>query len=91
LTEHRDPICLQALAAAEAACGRYDDAWNKAKDALEVAALTKQESPSPQLEEQLQCYKSNKPYIARTPLRVLPFAPAPARTVFEWAESTKRD
>jgi tetratricopeptide (TPR) repeat protein len=90
LTDNRDGLCLQALAAAEAACGRYDDAWKTANQASVSAAVAKQAGPLPQLAEQLRCYKNGEPYIAHDALRVTPFAPAPARTVFEWDGSNKR-
>jgi Flp pilus assembly protein TadD len=83
LTDDRDPVCLQALAAARAASGLYGEATATARRAREAAAAAGQAELVKQLEEQARRYEQGKPFRARAPLRTQPYPPVPAPPVGE--------
>jgi tetratricopeptide (TPR) repeat protein len=74
LTESRDAACLQALAAAQAAGGRYGDAVTTAKRAAQVAASNGQTALAKGIREQMEKYETQSPVSARGPLRRTPYA-----------------
>jgi tetratricopeptide (TPR) repeat protein len=75
-----DAACLQALAAAQAAGGRYPEAAQTARRALERAASSRQLQ---QLRLQIEHYNKDQPFYTRAPLRVAPYGMMFSRMVLE--------
>ena len=71
ITRRQDAMCLDTLAAAYAAVGRFDDAVTAATQAEQRAQATKQAPLAKEIQAHLQLYRERKPY--RVP------ATAPAR------------
>ena len=61
-TEHRDLSVLDALAAAYAAAGRFDDAVRIVEDSINFATAANFDALLPQLRSRLNLYKQRKPY-----------------------------
>jgi Flp pilus assembly protein TadD len=72
----RDPAALEALAAAEAGCGRYAEARAAAARALAAAAAAGETVLAARLQEQERAYERGLPAAARPPLRDRPYAAA---------------
>ena len=62
LTNHRDAACLNTLAAAYAAAGRFDQAVATAKEAWQLAKAVGQNSLAEEIHVRLQPYRDRKPY-----------------------------
>ena len=62
LTGHRDLSVLDALAAAYASAGRYDDAVTIARNAIAQATLLQQTAIASQFKERLALYQRKQPY-----------------------------
>jgi len=65
LTGHRDLSALDALAAAYASAGRYDDAVTIARNAMAQATLLQQPAVAAQFKERLAFYQRRQPYRSR--------------------------
>jgi protein O-mannosyl-transferase len=63
LASDKDPTVLDALAAAYAAAGRFDEAVVRARSALDLLTGREAESGRPQLEERLALYQQRRPYL----------------------------
>jgi tetratricopeptide (TPR) repeat protein len=61
LTQHRNAMVLNALAAAYASAGRFDKAVTTAQTALDLAAADRNDQLADQILRQLQSYKQGKP------------------------------
>jgi tetratricopeptide (TPR) repeat protein len=62
LTNHRDVICLDTLAAAYASAGRFNDAIATAKKAWQMAHAAGQTALAQDIHIRLQLYRDHKPY-----------------------------
>ena len=62
LTNRRDPVCLDTLAAAYASAGRFDEAVATANEARRLAEATGQKSLAEDIHMRLQLYRDRKPY-----------------------------
>jgi spermidine synthase len=72
-TEYRDAACLESLAAAQAAQGRYTDAVKTAQRAGEVARDTGQPERLARIQEQIRSYEHGQPYGGVTGLHDAPY------------------
>ena len=61
-TQHRHPLTLTTLAAAQAEVGRYEEAVTTAKKALDLARTAKSNKLATQIERHLRLYEDGKPY-----------------------------
>ena len=62
LTNHRDVVCLETLAAAYASAGRFDEAVSMAKEAWQMTQAAGQDSLAEEIHMRLQLYRDRKPY-----------------------------
>lgn len=62
VTKTPNPLVLEALAAAYAALGRFNDAVKTAQMALELASKVRDDQLSDLLRKQIELYRSGKPY-----------------------------
>ena len=62
LTNRRDPMCLDTLAAAYASAGRFDKAVPTALEAWQMAQSASQLSMAEEIHMRLQLFRQNKPY-----------------------------
>ena len=62
LSSERNPTILGTLAAAYAEAGRFADAVQTARKALQLAAKQKDQTPAKSLEAQLALYEAGKPF-----------------------------
>jgi Tfp pilus assembly protein PilF len=81
-TEYRDVACLQALAAAQAAAGRYREARDTVQQAAQVAATARSSSLAP-IEEQVRHYAKGELLHAGAPPWDKPYAPVNTLAVDE--------
>jgi tetratricopeptide (TPR) repeat protein len=68
---YRDAVCLQSLAAAQAAAGRYSEALQTAK--LARAAMARRTNPATTLDKQVKLYEQEKPFFSPAPGRSVPY------------------
>ncbi|MGE0680115.1 MAG: tetratricopeptide repeat protein [Candidatus Binatia bacterium] len=61
-TNYRDPVLLDTLAAAYAEAGRFQDAIQIERTAVQIASQQKQEQQHNQITSRLQLYQSGQPY-----------------------------
>jgi protein O-mannosyl-transferase len=61
VTRHQDVIVLDALAAAYAAAGRYEDALRAATSGLEVATAAARADVAAQFRQRIQLYQARQP------------------------------
>jgi protein O-mannosyl-transferase len=62
LTEYKEPTLLDTLAVAYAAVGRFDDAVNKASQAIEIAKANGQKDLALEIQNRLDLYRTGRPY-----------------------------
>ena len=62
LTEYKEPTLLDTLAVAYAAVGKFDDAVNKASQAIEIAKANGQKDLALEIQNRLELYKTGRPY-----------------------------
>jgi tetratricopeptide (TPR) repeat protein len=62
LTERRQPVLLNTLAAAYAEAGRFDEAVATEQRALELASASNLKGLAPQIQTCLQLYQAGKPF-----------------------------
>jgi tetratricopeptide (TPR) repeat protein len=62
LTGYKEPALLDTLGAAYAATGKFDEAIQKAEQAIEAAKARKQENLASKIESRLQLYRANQRY-----------------------------
>jgi Tfp pilus assembly protein PilF len=74
-TSYRDGACLQALAAAQAAGGRYGDASRTARRALLAPAVSPQPERREQLKGMIRHFDQGQPFVTRDLLRTEPYPP----------------
>ena len=67
LTSNNDATCLDTLAAAYAAAGRFNDAIAAAKKAIELAGSAGQSQLVGEIEARLQLYRNGQPYHDSNP------------------------
>jgi tetratricopeptide (TPR) repeat protein/mono/diheme cytochrome c family protein len=65
ISQHRDAAALDALAAAYASAGRFDEAVSTAMIATKLAAAGSEQSA--QMEKRLALYRQGRPYVASAP------------------------
>ena len=63
LTNYKDPIDLDTLAAAFAANGKFSQAIEIAEKALELCQSPEQQTLKKEIENRLVLYKAGKPYV----------------------------
>jgi tetratricopeptide (TPR) repeat protein len=80
LTEDRDAASLQALAAAQAACGHFGDALATARRAVKVARLQGRSDMTERAEAQIRCYEQETPFRPSARVQLVPYPPVPPRT-----------
>jgi tetratricopeptide (TPR) repeat protein len=68
ITDNRSPMCLDVLAAAYAAAGRFNDAIPTAQKAIDLARSAGQPQVVKGIEARLQLYRAGRPY--RQPIAV---------------------
>jgi tetratricopeptide (TPR) repeat protein len=83
-TQNRDAIALQSLAAAFAACGRYEEAMQVAQQALRMAETRKQTDLADRIREQVGSYENRSLAHASGPIRATPYTTIGPRRVDEW-------
>ena len=62
LTEYKKPEFLDTLAVTYAAVGRFDDAVNKASQAIEIAKAHGQKDLALKIQNRLELYRTGRPY-----------------------------
>ncbi len=62
LTGHKDPECLDTLAAAYAAVGRFDDAVKTANRAMNIAKASGRQDLANEIESHIKLYHAGHPY-----------------------------
>ena len=62
LTDHRQPVCLDTLAAAYAAIGRFADAIRVAQQAIALANSSGQTKLAQDIQTRMGLYKANRPF-----------------------------
>lgn len=69
---YRDAVCLQSLAAAQAAAGRYAEALQTARRARAATMPTRTDTAAT-LEKQVRLYEQNRPFFSQAPGRSIPY------------------
>ncbi len=72
LSSYRDAACIQSLAAAQAAAGRYSEALQTAKLARTTMRARRTDMATT-LDKQVQLYEQEKPFFSRAPGRSVPY------------------
>jgi hypothetical protein len=68
LTDREEILPLDVLAAAYAAAGRFDQAVDTARAALDRASTLGQAELAARIRQRLQLYRQNRPYLDLAPL-----------------------
>ncbi len=69
LTDHRDPLILDVLAASYAASGRFEEAVATARAAIDRAAAAGAQRLADGFRQRLQLYQQGRPYREPAPTR----------------------
>jgi tetratricopeptide (TPR) repeat protein len=67
LSDYKDANMLDTLAVAYAAANRYSEATATAEKALQIAQSAGDKKLTDQIQQQLDLYKKNQPYVETTP------------------------